>query len=629
MPTPTPYQGASSLGFAPSPTPVQPAVKTASVAPTVTPPPAPIKQPEQPAKPVTAFSSDTANQYVADNNQKLQTLKNTGLTLGQDGLARYSDQSFASAPSDAVQGEDGTWQSGGVRYALGPATTQDPELQKISDQITQMKTQFDTTSRANIDNIQQQFQSLMKEQADINSRSQSSLGQSLLMSGSSRYAQLSSSGEMTQLMSAGLKSLADLNVRETSAVIAAQQAQDTGDMQLMDKQISIATQARKDKQAAAADLSKQLATKAENIRIEKQKTQDKVNQIALDAQKNGASPATIAAIQASTSEAGAIAAAGDSLQTATGDAGAYLFEKRQAEAAGKVAPSYQSWQAALDKRKLDAEITKLKLSEGIKFDYAVALEKAKKNLVDAPNPNYNGEFAATIKLASQAGGTNAQRQQIVGDMQDFIAQGDYQSAYAQVLSSVSSKLKGTNAQNFEQQLQSYDTISSLKDSLTALKDAGYDTNLLKGGADAIQTKIGTLMTDPKYAAIATQLNMNFQNYRLNMTGAAFSGPESAEYASVLPSSGNTFSLNMAKIEGAQNYLDSVTESAIKHTVGEGGVYIKQYAQASKDAANNTQTVTNKMATFRAADPKNEQMVQEMHSQFPDWTIDQISEALGI
>lgn len=246
---------------------------TPGQAPAPVAPPAPVVAPPQPPKPITTTSSDTANQYIADNNQKMQTLRNTGVTLGQDGLARYSDQSFATAPSDAMQGEDGTWQSGGVKYALGPATTQDPELQAINDQITNMKTQFDNTSRAQIDNIKSQFDNLMKQQQDVNTRGQASLDQSLLMSGSSRYAQQSSAGQSTAMVSYGLRQLEDLNQKEQSAIIQAQAAQDAGDMKLMDMQLQVAQKARTEKQTAAKELSDKLMKANEQAKAQSQQSE--------------------------------------------------------------------------------------------------------------------------------------------------------------------------------------------------------------------------------------------------------------------------------------------------------------------------------------------------------------------
>lgn len=58
---------------------------------------------------------------------------------------------------------------------------------------------------------------------------------------------------------------------------------------------------------------------------------------------------------------------------------------------------------------------------------------------------YNGDFAATIDLAANQGGTNAQRAQIKTTLQSFIANGDYGSAYAAITNATSMGLKGTAA----------------------------------------------------------------------------------------------------------------------------------------------------------------------------------------
>src|SRR5439155_2165663 len=141
-------------------------------------------------------------------------------------------------------------------------------------------------------------------------------------------------------------------------------------------------------------------------------------------------------------------------------------------------------------------------------------------------------------------------------------------------------LTGTAATNFQQQAQSLSVLSDLEGAIKAYAQAGGSTNIFKGTADQVQTKIGSLMTDPKYASLAVQLNAAFQQYRLNMTGAAFGAKESAEYASVLPAPGNTLDLNLAKISGAKAYLNSAVEGSIKTVVGQGGIHIKQYAEGA-------------------------------------------------
>jgi hypothetical protein len=76
--------------------------------------------------------------------------------------------------------------------------------------------------------------------------------------------------------------------------------------------------------------------------------------------------------------------------------------------------------------------------------------------------------------------------------------------------------------------------------------------VLTGTQDQIQTKLGVLSTNPKYASLAVQLDTAYQNYRLMLTGANFSSAEASAYASVLPSKSNTLTLNLAKIDGAQS-----------------------------------------------------------------------------
>jgi len=354
-----------------------------------------------------------------------------------------------------------------------------------------------------------------------------------------------------------------------------------------------------------------------------------VEDIGVELAKNNAPKAIRDAVSRAGSVEEAIAASKGYLQTGTGDMGAYLFSSRQSEANGLVPPSFDAWMAAKEQQQLDREMYKLQQSEGIKFSYSLALQRAKEKITNAPPPNYNGEFAATIKLAAQAGGTNAQRTQIKNDLEGFISEGDYKSAYTQILSSASQKLTGANASNFQQQLQSYGALKDMREALKEFQAAGGNTNIFKGGIDKIQTKIGILATDAKYAAVATRLNSAFQQYRQNMTGAAFGVKESAEYASVLPSAGNTFSLNMAKIEGASQYLNSVVDNTVKNTVGEGGIYIKEYAEAGTTAQQQQENKQQKLSDFRAASPENEDLVQEIHRQFPQMTLDQVAEELGL
>lgn len=484
---------------------------------------------------------------------------------------------------------------------------------------------------AQIAGLKRQFDGLISEQQLIN---KGSIGGGIMrgFSGGNTLGTnpLFYANTINTIASAGLAKVSDLQIKEASAIAALSQGFREDNIRLVKDSWDIYKDASEKRQQALKDTIKETQAVIKEQQDAKLKVQEGVDEVSADVLKytGNAKLATLVGQSSSVSEA--LSRAGSSLQTSSNpDIQSWIFAKQKAEETGTVAPDYEMFQAKLEKQKLNSEIAKLQATEGIKFNYAVALERAKAAISNAPNPNYNGEFASTIKLAAQAGGTNAQRNQISSDLQDFIAQGDYQSAYTQILSSASAKLTGANASNFQQQVQSYTALEDMRDALKEYQIAGGNTNIFKGGADAIQTKIGALATDPKYAALAVRLNSAFQQYRQNMTGAAFGAKESSEYASVLPSAGNSFALNMAKLDGAESYLNSVVESTIKNTVGEGGIYIKQYAEAAQETQNQQKNTQDKMTQFRAASPQNEALVQELHAQFPNLTLDQISEELGL
>lgn len=277
--------------------------------------------------------------------------------------------------------------------------------------------------------------------------------------------------------------------------------------------------------------------------------------------------------------------------------------------------AYQTDQQALDKKKQDAISNVLNFAQvygsqagsvlksiygdkylsdlkaqGVDIDALGAtptLAEKKQNSVTNPTtPGYNGDFAATIQLAADANknASNAQRAQVTQALQSAIATGDYKSAYQTILQATKANLSGTSATRFENAQILTSTLGDLQNALQAYATAGGNTNILTGTEDQIQTKIGQLETDPKYAALAVQLDTAYQQYRQMLTGANFSAAEAASYASVLPSKNNSLALNTAKIKGAQAAANSTIEGSIKGVVGDGGIYIKQYAEGATPAS---------------------------------------------
>jgi len=75
----------------------------------------------------------------------------------------------------------------------------------------------------------------------------------------------------------------------------------------------------------------------------------------------------------------------------------------------------------------------------------------------------------------------------------------------------------------------------------------------------------------------------FQTYRNNLTGAAFSEKESNDYASVNPSLKKSMNLNLAIIEGAQAQLENRVSSTIEQRVP-SAKYILDYAKGAEAPA---------------------------------------------
>lgn len=225
-----------------------------------------------PVEPTVLTSSNITDTTIPQNLQTLSQYQKPGQVVGQEGIVRNADASFAEAPSNAIQSPDGTWSYGGLTYGLGPSNgniTSDPATQALYDQFTSLKSQMDATGAQNIQNVKDTYQSLIDQQTRANAGQEASVNALLLRGGSEKTA--SSAGIYNAQVSYGLQQISDLNAKENAAVIAAQQASENNDYQLLDKQLSIAQQARTEKQAAASKLN-------DTLLAARQKQQDQMDQ---------------------------------------------------------------------------------------------------------------------------------------------------------------------------------------------------------------------------------------------------------------------------------------------------------------------------------------------------------------
>lgn len=343
-------------------------------------------------------------------------LANKGITNNADGTQTYAngtavpqqDPNLPAVPTDDLS-KPGISQGGyvgDVYYAPGSplpkgadgnfvtTTPTSPTDDTILKNINDLKASSDSLTTSLIDSIHQQYASLRKQQEDTNTQQQAQVQTSLLRGGvtgggsTAQYAQISSEGIMQAQISYGIGQIADLNAKENSAIIEAQQAGQDRDFKLMDSLNSEISKIRDDKVSAAKELNAKLIEQNQTLR-DKAIASSKDNAIAslyeqgitdpaqilktLNAnganftsdevastlknivpagvddliktmKANGAPASVISKVLKSPSLSEAYDAAGSYGAGGTGIVGEYNFYKAQQEAAGKSSVDFNTYQ---------------------------------------------------------------------------------------------------------------------------------------------------------------------------------------------------------------------------------------------------------------------------------------------
>ena len=108
-------------------------------------------------------------------------------------------------------------------------------------------------------------------------------------------------------------------------------------------------------------------------------------------------------------------------------------------------------------------------------------------------------------------------------------------------------------------IEGVEALGQVKLDLAALRKAGIDTGIVRGGVENIAQALGTT-TNPRLAAIAVRITENLIIYRNAITGAQFSEKETDQYESLMPGFSNTFGLNEARINSLLNAWTSREKS---------------------------------------------------------------------
>lgn len=243
-----------------------------------------VPQPTPPASEPAVISSQSIDEDIAKGKTKLTEMSNKGTTVGNDGNSYYADNSLVPAPEGSTFNQDtkkyeGSGSSYGVAefYGDNQDDAGDADYQAIKSMFEPLKAQLDANTLAQVTTIQQQFESLKRQQTEFNRRAETARSRALLLGGSSRYAPLDAAGTMMAQTSYGLQQIQDLDAKENMAIAQARSAQQSGNMELMMKAIDMAESTRKEKQDRAAKVMDGI-----------QKANDKMREIRIKATRDEA-----------------------------------------------------------------------------------------------------------------------------------------------------------------------------------------------------------------------------------------------------------------------------------------------------------------------------------------------------
>lgn len=212
--------------------------------------------------------------------------------------------------------------------------------------------------QAQVDGLKAQFQQLIDSQRLTNTGAEG-FGQIRgYQTGAAEYDPTFQARTIGSIITAGNNKVADLNTKMASAVAALTQSFKDNNIAMVKDAWDIYSRAAEERQKTLQKTVDDAQKVIKESQAAQQKVTDDINEIAKDAAKNGAPASMINKITSAGSVAQAIAMAGDSLQTATGQLGDYLQYKRQAEAQGIVPHTYQDWKRIDDQNEISLAYSK-------------------------------------------------------------------------------------------------------------------------------------------------------------------------------------------------------------------------------------------------------------------------------
>lgn len=433
--------------------------------------------------------------------------------------------------------------------------------------------------QAQIQSLTQQFQGLIDDQEAQNTQAEGVANIRGYQKGAAEYDPTFHIKTIGAIASAGAAKIADFQTQLAGAVANMTQA-------FKDNNIKAIKASYDTLKAAQDDYDEELQNYVDKVQEAIKTAKDEkiaadkvvfdtvtkpIQDVAKLAAQNGASKATLSAINSATTVEDALAAAGDNLQTATGTLGDYLQYKRQAEAAGQIPISYDAYKAKEDQREANLAYSKA---------YATAKGTAAGSIAGQTTIPTNTTTKPYVDAFNSAAGglTATQLKQAQATFNGLLASGDLDGAKAYI---VRTAFAGANANEQTQAIGRYQALSALNDIQSLLKEAsakGAAPNLVTGNIANSAKKLGVSSNDD-LNYISSRIQAELQTYRRAMTGVAFSPQETAQYQALFPSITNTDALNTTQLNALADALNSNNRATLSFYIGDSN-YDKLYGPSA-------------------------------------------------
>jgi len=550
-------------------------------------------EPVQPQKstitPTTLSSANIAEKVIPEIQQKTQQYDQRGSTTNPDTGAvtlptgKQADLQLVRENNGTYMGQDGqkyyNWDSTPVGISTTD-TSSDPLDIRTRTILNKLQTDSDALTSSMVASIKTNYDNLRAQQKDINDRYNKGVETAAIMGGTARYAAGTAEGMTASAMSYGIQKLSELDQKENEAILKVKQAQQDMNWKIASVELDKIEKIRQEKVTAATNLNNKLIEQNNQIRQQEETRNNAINDDirTLMSKASGLTPEQLADLQTTLKNHDYVSARG-----IVGDTGSSSLDNLSGDV--------KTFYALKEMGNLPTNILALPKDQQM-FTFIKQLNQAQ-SVKTGTGTSETGQafasgnvpFQSTIENAASLEGTNAGVARTQKELANLATVGDYKGLLIRVqnqakkgMASVD-KVEVTKA---EKQVKAADRMAK---ALQDFEAAGGDMGYFKGKTDKIATRLGQLATDPKFKALATELTAAFQQYRQDMTGAAFGAAESADYATVVPTADKNLNLNYAVIQGLKNYMQGKVDDAYSTSLGEGYQNIKGLAESGGQKSN--------------------------------------------